>query len=286
MFYLGSTYRNSSEFVAWSKAQIISSISSIVLLPLVAIYHFVGLCVRYSIPNFISMLYAHVKRPLRIRPRFEPNVLKKMIAYGAPLMVFAYISTSLWEAVERSYILKMMDQKTLGVYVFGATLCVALTTVATSISQVFHPRIAKLYGASGKKMSKSFNYCVKCSIVGLAAMLPLVALAFWLVDPMVRLLLPKYIESIPIARCLCWLSLIPVLDLPKQLLMIAKRTRQYGISIATGFGLFISILTLFYIFDHSSLTLLQITFISVVCKMVAVFLSNLFAWYDAKSEVN
>ena len=77
MFYLGSTYRNSSEFVAWSKAQVIGSIASLLFLPLVAAYHFVGLCARYSLPNFISLIYAYWKRPLRIRPQFDRSVLKR-----------------------------------------------------------------------------------------------------------------------------------------------------------------------------------------------------------------
>lgn len=283
MFYLGSTYRNSNEFVAWSKAQVISSITSLLFLPLVAVYNFVGMCARYSLPNLISMLYAHWKRPLRIRSRLDLAILKKMIIFGAPLMVFAYISTSLWDAIERSYILKMTDEKTLGVFAFAGTLCAGLLTVATSISQVFHPRIAMMYGSSGKGMAVCFRYCLKCSLVGTAIMFPLVALTYWLVDPFVKLVLPKYIECIPITRYLCWLSLIPVIDLPSHLLIIAKCTRAFGVSVLIGFVLFLLLLANFAFLDDK-ITLQKIVITSVVCKMVSVFMTNVFAWRAAKSE--
>lgn len=284
MFYLGCTYRNSSEFVVWSKAQVISSISSLLFLPLVVLYHFVGICARYSLPNFISMLYAYLKRPLKIRPRFDQSILKKMITFGLPLMVFAYISTSLWVAIERTYILKMTDETTLGVFAFAGTLCAGLTAVATSISQVFNPRLGMLYGSSGKSMAVSFRYCMKCSLAGLAVMLPIVILAYWLLDPLVKLLLPKYVASIPIARCLCWLSLIPVIDLPKQLLMVARRTRQFGISVVVSFVLFLTLLSIFALWDER-ISLQKIVIVSVTSKMIAVFISNALCWREAKLEL-
>ena len=285
MFYLGCTYRNSSEFVDWSKAQVVLAISSLLFLPLVAVYHFVGICVRYSLSNLISMLYAHVKRPLRIRSSFNRPILLRMMAFGLPLMVFAYISTSLWVAIERTYILKMTGETTLGVFFFAGTLCAGLIAVSTSISQVFNPRLAMLYGSSGKSMAICFRYCIKCGIVGFSVILPLVIAAYWLVDPMVKWLLPKYVESIPIARCLFWLSLIPVIDLPKQLLMVAKRTRQIGIAVVISFISFLMLLSIFT-FSGVGVSLLKIVIASVACKLLSVFICIFFAWRGAKSELH
>lgn len=199
------------------------------------------------------------------------------------MMVFAYISTSLWDAIDRTYILQMTGEKTLGVFAFAGTLCAGLITVATSISQVFHPRIAMLYGSSGKSMAACFRYCLKCSLLGAVVMVPLVALTCWLVDPFVKMVLPKYIESIPITRYLCWLSLIPVIDLPGQLLIIGKRTKQLGISVIIGFTAFLLMLA-YIAFLDDQISLQKIVITSVACKMVTVFTSNFFAWHLAHSE--
>jgi len=284
MFYLGCTYRNSSEFVNWSKAQVISAIFSLIFLPLVAFYNFVGICARYSLPNLISMLYAHLKRPLKIRSRFERTVLLRMMAYGMPLMVFAYMYSNLWVAIERTYILKMGGETTLGVFAYAVTLCAALLAISRSISQVFNPRLAMLYGSSGENMAVCFRYCIKCGVVGLVIMLPLVIFAYWLVDPLIRWLLPKYIASIPIARYLFWLSLIPVIDLSKQLLMVANHTRQIGFAVVVSFVSFLILLAIFAFYDKH-LSLQKIVIASVSCKLISVFICNVFAWRGARLKI-
>jgi O-antigen/teichoic acid export membrane protein len=287
MFYLGTTYRNSSEFVAWSKSSVISSIASLLSLPLVAIYNFFGVCVRYSLPTVISTFYAHWKRPLKIMPKLDRDTLTKMIVFGAPLMILSYISYQLWDGIERSYILKMIDEKSLGVFAFSGTLCAGLTMVATSISQVFLPRINMLFGSSGKNSTVCFLYCVKCSIIGVIIMLPFVVLTYWLVDPFVKLLLPKYIDCIPITRYLCWLSLIPVIDFPKQLLIVAKRTKDYAVATLTSFVLFLVLLGVFT-FSKDKIMLQEIVAASVACKFLSVCISDAIAWrwaWQEKSDV-
>lgn len=283
MLYLGSTYRNSSEFVYWSKASLISSALSLVFLPVLMAYRFFGVCVRNSLPNFFSMLYAHWKRPLRIRPQLNVPTLKEMIVFGAPLMVFGYILTSCWDATLRVYILKTIDEKALGVFALAGGLCTGLTTVASSISQVFHPRIAALYGSSGENKARTFNYCVKCSLAGFAVMLPLVLLVLWLVDPLVRLLLPMYIDCVPIVRYLAWLSLVPVLDLPYIMIVMAKGTGQYGTSVMVGFLSMLLLLGALSI-SKGKVTLQEIVLVSVGCKFLSTFLADGFAWYMARGK--
>jgi O-antigen/teichoic acid export membrane protein len=282
MFYLGCTYRNSSEFVTWSRATIISAVISILALPLVAMYQFAGLCVRNAFPNIVSTGYAHWKRPLRIQHRFEWNVLWEMMAFGAPLMIFAYISHQLTDATARSFILSELGEKSLGIYAYAGMLCLALTTVSTSISQVFNPRLAMRYGSSSNSMAKTFAFCMKCSLVGTAVMLPLVVLTWWAVDPLVRLLLPKYVECIPITRWLCWLSLIPVIDLPKQLLMVAKRTREFGIAVVVGYMvlLFGGVMITYW----DMVTLESIAGVIIFSKIFSVIVSNVFSWRIAMLE--
>lgn len=281
MFYLGSTYRSSGDFVLWSKATVVSSVASLLLLPLVAIYHFVGVCIRYSVPDMLSAIYAHMKRPLQISPRLDRDVILKMISFGAPLMVFAYISTNLWTAVERTYILNTMNERALGLFAFAGSLCAGLVAVSHSISQVFNPRIAMLYGSSGKNMKECFSYCMKCSVMGMLVMLPLIGLSIVLIEPLLKWILPRYLECAPLFRCLCWLALIPVIDLPKQLLIVAKKTRQFGLSVLTGFVAYVLFL-LYFVQTNSEMPLEKIAAVSVLCQMISVVFAVLLAWHSAR----
>ena len=111
----------------------------------------------------------------------------------------------------------------------------------------------------------------------------MVVVAGWLIEPFVRLLLPKYVDCVPIARWLFWLALMPLLDLPRQLLIVAKRTRDYGISVLASFGLFAAIL-FGSVAMHRPLTLLSIVAVSVACKMGAALLGAAIAYGGARHE--
>lgn len=280
MSYLASTYRNSNEFVTWSKGSILLSIVSLLLLPLVTVWQFFAVCARNSIPNLVSSVYVHWKRPLKIKARFDLEIIKKMILFGAPLMVFGYISTSLWDAVTRTYILKLTDEKALGLYAFSGAICTAIRTVATSISQVFHPRIAMLYGTSGKNVYECFKYSLRGCVTGLAALLPLIALIYCTIDPLLRLFLPKYVGCIPIVKYLCWWAALPILDLPSQVLIVAKRTKEYGISVLIGFISFMVFISLYAYLDRPA-ALQEIVLIYVVCKVARALVADGFAWQIA-----
>lgn len=281
LFYMGSTFRNSGDFVQWSRATALSSVVSLLLLPFVAFYHFVGLCVRYSVPDMVSAIYAHVKRPIRTGPRLDRGVIWKMIVFGAPLMVFTYISTNLWTAIERTYILHTMNERSLGLFAFAGTLSAALVMVARSISQVFNPRIAMLYGSTGKDMKESFRYCMKCSLLGAAVMLPLIVLSLALIEPLVKWLLPDYLECVPIFRSLCWLALIPVIDLPKQLLVVAKKTRQFGYSVLSGFVVY-ALFLFFSVQTNTEIPLKNMAAISVLSQMISLIIGVFLSWRYAR----
>ena len=133
-------------------------------------------------------------------------------------------------------------------------------------------------------MAIGFRYCVRAGLFGAAIVLPLVVVGGWLVDPFVRLLLPKYVDCIPISRWLFWLALVPVLDLPRQLLIVAKKTREYGFSVLASFGVFAAILFGSAALKHP-LPLLDIVVVSVVCKIGATLLGALLAWFGARREI-
>lgn len=282
MVYLGFCYKNSSEFVTWSKSAIISAVTSLFFLPIVVVFNFAGVCMRSSLPELFSAIYAHRNRPLKIPPLFVWSRLREMIAFGFPLMVFTYAATNLWTAVERSYILKVMDEKSLGIFAFSVALCAGLTTVANAISQVFWPRIAMVYGSSKSNMAVCYRYCMKASLISMVAMLPLVVLTFWFIDPLVRMFLPKYVECIPVVRCLCWVALVPVIDFPKQLLIVSKRTKELGVSVFFSFILFLALLA-FFASNGEVIKLTNIAAASVTCKIVSVLIANYLSWKNSKS---
>ncbi len=276
MMYLASTFRSSSEFVAWSRATVISAVTSLLALPVMVVHPFGGVCTKAVLPNVAATAYAHRRRPLKIRGRLERGTLVDMIRFGAPLMVIGYIATFFWDAVASSYILTQLGRRELGVMTFAISLCTVLTTVASSISSVFLPRIAARYGSTKDNMAASFAYSLKAGLCGTAVVAPLAIGAWVVIDPFVRHLLPAYVSCIPITRQLLWLSLLPVVELPRQMLVFAKHTKAYAISVATGFVLFSSLLAGLHVLNH--VTLSTVVTCIVVGKIGVAAVGNLLAW--------
>jgi hypothetical protein len=285
MSYLANTYRNSNDFITWSKGNIIISFVSLILLPIVVFWQFFAVCMRNSIPNLVSVIYLHWNRPLKIESKFNIKILKNMIMFGAPIMILGYISTSLWDALTRSYILQLTSERDLGLYAFAGTICTAVRTVAISISQVFHPRIAQLYGTSGKNIHLCFNYSLRLGLIGMVVLLPFIGLIYYAIDPLLREFLPKYIECVLIIKLLCWWAALPVIDLPSQVLIVAKKTKEYSISVLIGFVLFIVIIIFIGNFDRTIL-LQEIVMIYVVCKVARAIVADFFAWWVCKKSID
>ena len=284
MLYLGTTYRGSSEFVSWSKTSIVGAVTSLLMLPVVIINAFGGLCLRAAIPNVLSAWYAHRHRPLKIAARLDRSTLVDMIAFGAPLMLAGYVYTSLWDAVVNSFVVARLGDKSLGILTFAGSLVAALATLSTSISSVFVPRIAALYGSSNNNMAAGFRYCMRVGLVGTLVMAPIALGACFLMGPFVRHFLPGYLDCIPVARWLCWTTLLPVLDLPRHLLLVARHTRAYGLSVLGGFGLFVTLLTWVSATGHP-VTLLAIVIALLVSKIVVTVLGVALAWRAASHAV-
>ncbi|GAB6095185.1 hypothetical protein JCM14469_14370 [Desulfatiferula olefinivorans] len=281
MLYLGTTYRSSAEFVTWSKTTVVSSVMSLLLLPVVAIYQFWGLCLRYSLPDLSGMILAHLRRPIVVRPRLDWGVIRAMMVFGAPLMVFGYVSSHLWVAVERTVILGRLGNVELGLFAFASSLCLALVTVARSISQVFNPRIAMLYGSSGENMALTFRYSLRCSLTGAVVMFPLIAVTWVAIGPLLTMLLPRYVDCAPVVRGLCWLALVPVIDFPKQLLVVSKRTELFGLSVMSSFLLFVVFLGI-RMQANDTLTLSDVVILSVACQLSSVLFGGVLAWNAAR----
>jgi hypothetical protein len=143
---------------------------------------------------------------------------------------------------------------------------------------VFHPRIAMLYGSSEKNMKECFRYCVKCTMAGTAIMLPLILISLIFIKPVVAWVLPKYLECVPVFRSLCWLALIPVIDLPKQLLIVAKKTWPFGFSVMAGFLVYGGILWINFK-TPGGMALDKLAAFSVLGQMISVAISFFFAWH-------
>ena len=244
MNYLSSTYRTNSAFIIWSRSQIFASTVSLFLLPAVIFWGYLGFCFRTLSYPLSNAIYAHIYRPVKVKPELNWKIIKSMISFGFPVAVFAYISLQLTETTLRLFILKFCDARTLGLYAFSLPVYGVLSKIAQSFQQVFAPRITQKYGALNDDMAACYRYSLQCMLVSVSSMIVIILVAGIVLEPFLLLVAPRYLDSLPIMRIVMWLALLPALETPKQLLVIAKKVGSFAFTSVIGFILAVVIILL------------------------------------------
>ncbi len=102
-----------------------------------------------------------------------------------------------------------------------------------AIMQVMYPRMTEQYGRSGK-LEDVFRMAVKPMLLSALCMVPLVIVGWWLMHPVVSLLLPKYVAGVPAMR---WWLLPPLLtSFPpiNYVFVVARRQDLYFVAMVLG----------------------------------------------------
>ena len=276
MLYLSATYRANSEFVVWSRCNLIGSMASFIILPVSIVLQYWGLCIKYSFQSVIQCLALVISRPVKVKSHIERSVLYDLIRYGFGIMVLYYLRYQGWDAILMTIISKVGGVKSLGEYTFALNMCSILSIFGSSISQVFHPKMAAEYGRTGSR-SVSFKYTLKVSILSTGLMIIVVLIFNALIGPFVRTFIPKYVNSLTIVGISCWSSLNIVMDLPKHLLAIWGEQVAYGKTIGLCFLVYLLGIW-FCLNSHTYRNVGSLVAISVICKFIEVVSSNYMAW--------
>ncbi len=130
----------------------------------------------------------------------DKNILKTIILSGIPLLINNLI-WSVVDSIDKFVILGFMDAERLGVYSIAQMAFSYMILIPSAMSQLFYVNLGKVYGATGNKdnLNKvAINYTLIISVV----MSFLVLGAFYFMEPLVVLIMPKYVNGVKSAQIL------------------------------------------------------------------------------------
>ena len=159
MTYLACTYRSANEFVTWSKIGAVTSVVSFLLLPLVALLGFWGLCIRAAVPASINGALLHRSRPVRIAPQWNLRELWRLIKFGLAMDISGFLATSCLTATMASLVASAYGLAVLGLFTFARLGETVVTQFAAALVSVFIPRIHQQMG-----MTDSLRHCALYSL--------------------------------------------------------------------------------------------------------------------------
>ena len=237
--YLGATYRTLNNFVVLSGIQLIQAIIGFCLVFTVAVWGFYGLCLRSALPVVVGVWLYHRARPLRMPLHFNLAAFKDVIKIGMPLCFWGTIYSSLWAAAEYSLILKFGGIKAVGLFSVAVIMRESLSTLPQSINQVLMPRVVESFARKGGVVAAAKQTFLATGLLTLF-MVGIILVVILSLDYFVPLIIPKYVEGLPLMKAGLWVAVIHAISLPLNGLVATGRSWLYGKGILIGLLAFLS----------------------------------------------
>lgn len=148
----------------------------------------------------IVAYYLAKKMSFKFRLTFRGGRFREMLIMGLPFVALNLVYY-LWQASDRTLVAKFMDLRTLGIYSFAVYCVQLLLTFLTDFNAVLQPF---MYERISKECSpRDIFPIIKKPTIFYAYLTPIVICFLWvLYPPVLKVLLPDYLDSVPVFRLL------------------------------------------------------------------------------------
>jgi O-antigen/teichoic acid export membrane protein len=260
---------------------VIQSLVGLVLLGLVWAFDFYGLCLRAVFTAIIAAVLFYHWRPVRVRPQWNFHHFKHLFVIGAPIFVVGQVY-AWWPVINQTLVLSNTGTHGMGLYAMVSMSSGAMMLLPSSLSQVIYPRMAELFGR-GASMVDLCRIAIKPMLLSVVCIGPLVVIAWWLVEPATRLIVPKYVEAVPAMQ---WALLQPVVTCfapINNVFNVVRKQKLYLAAILFGMAVYgVSLMLLI----RGSVSLVVFPQAMLIGYTAHIFASYTFLFYLQRKEIS
>jgi O-antigen/teichoic acid export membrane protein len=246
--YLIVIFRTGGSFHKLTTSNVIQAVSSFLLIGVVWISGFYGLCIRAALASLVALYTLWKWRPLKVRAVWDTESFKHLLKIGAPIICAGQIY-AWWMVLDSTLVLRYMGVHGLGIYAVAIMATSVIELAPTSLSQICYPRMAEEYGRTGSL--RAVTRIMKRPMVYLTlAYIPLVFAGWFIAPPAIRILLPKYVESIRAVQWSCIAAALLVLLPINLIFLVIKRIHLYLVATVIGIGAYALAVLILYKHNH------------------------------------
>ena len=226
------TYRTGGEFLKLSKYRLAIALLGIASVPLLWASSWWGLLARVALLSAAYFWLLYRGRPIRFCASFNKQAWTRLARVGLPIFIVGYLFV-IFSALDQTLVVQLLGVKQLGLYTPAIQVAAGLGVLPSSISQVLYPRMCEAYGRTDSARSLSALAFVPMAALafGLA---PAFAIVWWLVDPLVRHVLPQYVEGIAAARWVVVTMYFWSIATPLCVFATLNKLAPYAVAIILG----------------------------------------------------
>lgn len=230
--YLQLTYRTSHDFARLAIAKVFESTTGVALIVLVVWWGFYGLCIKALMAALVGLGILYCWRPIRVWPKWNWNCIKHLFKIGCPIFIVGQIY-AYWAVIVSTWVLSALGKEGMGLYTVVTMATVAMETIPLAIGQIIYPRMAQEWGRE-PSVGGIIRVAYKPVLFSFLGMIPCMVIAYFCVEPAVKLLLPKYVGAIPAIKWSIWLGLIVCLQPVNNVFNVVRKQVMYLTAILIG----------------------------------------------------
>ncbi|HEY4758996.1 MAG TPA: oligosaccharide flippase family protein, partial [Thermoguttaceae bacterium] len=249
-FYLQMTYRTAHDFAKLAIVTVAENAISLVLVLLVALMNFYGMCLRALLTGAISTAILYYWRPVRVGPMWNVRHLKHLLIIGAPIFVVGQLY-SWWSVLNSTLVFHYMGTEGMGLYSMVIMATTTLELLPLSLAQVLYPRMAEQFGRTGS-IHDLVRIARKPIIILAVGQIPLLALACLFVKPVATVVVPAYVDAVPAIQWSMLLPFVSSFNSINHVFNVMRRQDLYIVALVLGMASYVGSL-IWLIRDNVSL---------------------------------
>ncbi len=146
--------------------------------------------------------------------------------------IFAY-----WAVIDQTLVLRLGGTRMMGLYSMVVLAMSAVQTIPGAVSQVLYPRMNEQYGG-GRSLREVAHGIAKPIAATALAVIPVILIAWWLVEPLAQLLVPQYVDAVPAIQWALPICFIRCFESAYALFSVGRRQRLRLIGVLSGIAVY------------------------------------------------
>ncbi len=236
--YMQNTFRSAHDFARLAVVNVAETVVSLIFLGFVALLGFYGLCVRSVLISVVSAIMLFLWRPVRVGPKWNYQHFKHLLIIGAPILGVGLLYSWWLGVINSTLVLKLMGTEGVGLYSMVLMASTALDVIPIAVAQVIYPRMAENYGRN-PNLRELILMARKPTLLTVAVLVPAIAVAWFVVGPVARFVVPAYAAAVPAMQWALLLPLVGSLQTVNSLFNVARRQDLYLAAIVIGIAVYV-----------------------------------------------
>lgn len=233
--YLAALFRSGQHFQRLGQLTLTENVARAFYAFLPAVFGWLGRIAGETVRPIIGFVLRRKYRPYKPDGAFSFQDIKQLLHAGTPLLVNGYLH-GLFSVADQSLIALHFNKEQLGYYGLSRLIVSALMIVPTTMAAVLYPKASNVYGRKGNPIALR-GFFWKALVFNFIVLVPVCLLAYFLIDPIVKMFLPNYVSGLGAAKVNILTCLTLISSGPSVIAGVLKKVYPILVFYAIALGL-------------------------------------------------